>query len=289
MEKSHVLRGAYGLRVEGLDGAEDLLLPVSPEWPLLTIRWVDEPSEVEMGVEAETDAEATITLGPHRAVVRSGSSGRIDVERDPTVATFRIPKLRDPNALVHPYLGAAATVASLWLGREVFHGGAFVGRSGAWIVLGSRTAGKSSLLASLHARGREVLADDVVVVEQGKAFAAPRTLDLREESAQQLQVGAPIGRVGERDRWRVRLAPVPLAVKLAGVVFLRWSERVEVAEISGPARLTGLLESLTLPGRPTDASALLELSSLECLELGRPRAWHALDAATDAILAAADR
>ena len=287
MEKSHATpHGAYGLRVEGLDGAEDLLLPVSPDWPLLTIRWVGEPSEPAM---EETDAEATITFGPSRAVIERGAGGRIEIEREPTVATFRIPRVRDPHALVHPYLGAAASVASFWLGREVFHGGAFLGRSGAWIVLGSRTAGKSSLLASLHARGCEILADDVVVVEHGRVFAAPRALDLRQESAEQLQLGEPLGRVGERDRWRVRLAPVPLAVPLAGVVFLRWSDGVEVVEVSGSSRLARLLEALTLPGRPADASTLLELSSLPCVELRRPRAWDALGAAGEAILAATDR
>lgn len=237
----------------------------------------------------EPDAQATIAIGPRRAVVTRGHSGRIDLQRDPMEATFRIPRVRDPHALVHPYLGAAASVVSLWLGREVFHGGAFSGRSGAWMVLGSRTAGKSSLLASLHSRGCEVLADDVVVVEHGKVFAAPRALDLRQDSAERLQLGEPLGRIGDRDRWRVRLAPVPGVVPLAGVVFLTWSERVETTEVSGHSRLARLLESLTLPGRPVDASTLLELSSLPCLELRRPRAWDALSPATDAILAVANR
>jgi hypothetical protein len=95
--------------------------------------------------------------------------------------------------------------------------------------------------------------------------------------------------VGERDRWRVRLASVPLAAPLAGVILLRWAERVEVVEVSGWSRLAFLVESLTLPGRPADASTVLELSSLPCLELRRPRAWDALGAASEAILAAADR
>ena len=289
MERTHAAHGAYGLRVEGLEGAEELLLPVSPDWPLLTIRWLGEPLEPAEEPETATETEATISFGPRRAVITRGSSGRIDIERDPTVATFRIPRVRDPHALVHPYLGAAASVASLWLGREVFHAGAFLGPSGAWLVLGSRTAGKSSLLASLHAQGCEVLADDVVVVEQGQAFAAPRALDLRQESAEQLQLGEPLGRVGDRDRWRVRLGRVPLAAPLVGAVFLSWFDTLEVVEVSGSARLPRLVESLTLPGRPADALALLELASLPCLELRRPRAWGALDAASDAILAATGR
>ncbi len=276
--------GAYGLQVAGLEGAEELLLRVPDTWPLLTVRWIEEGS-APTDDEGPPD-ESTVTFADGRAVVDHGRAGTIEIEREPAVATFRISKVRDPRALVHPYLGGAASIVGRWLGRETFHAGAFVCGSEAWAVLGARTAGKSSFLGWLHARGMPILADDIVVVAGGRAFAAPRSLDLREESAQRLALGEALGRVGARDRWRVTLEPVPLEVPLAGFVFLAWGEEVDVVPLEGHARLTRLAAELTIPDRPADPSALLELAALPALELRRPRDWDAFDAAGEALLAA---
>jgi hypothetical protein len=274
--------GAYGLRVEGLEGAEDLLLSVAEDWPLLTIRWIQEAAA---GDGDDAEATATVSFSDGVAVARHGSSGTIEVEREPAVATFRIPRVRDPRALVHPYLGAAASIMARWLGREAFHAGAFMHAGAAWAVLGARTVGKSSLLGWLHARATRILADDVVVVDRGVAYAAPRSLDLREESAERLQLGEPLGRVGARDRWRVKLESVPSELPVAGFVFLSWSERLEVTTVLGRERLTRLATGLTIPGQPANASELIKLATLPCLELRRPRDWNALDAAGEALLA----
>jgi hypothetical protein len=280
-------RGAYGFRVDGLDGGEDLMLPAHDRWPLLTVRWVEETSEPTP--EQAALMQSTVTFKDGGAVIDHGRSGTIEVQRDPPTATFRIRKVRDPRALVHPYLGGAASIASWWLGRVAFHGGAFVGASGAWVVLGARTAGKSSLLAVLAARGRGVVADDVVVVDDtGIAFAGPRTLDLRRDAAVRLGLGEPLGRVGARDRWRLRLPPVPLELPVRGFVFLSWSDDLEVAEIAGRSRLQRVREGLTIPDRPANAAALLELASLPCLELRRPRDWDAVGETVDALLAVVD-
>lgn len=281
-EDGRAAAGAYGLRVAGLDGGEDLLLRADPGWPLLTVRWVEEAASDATIVEPR---ESTVTFcGGDFARVDHGPVGTIDVQREPAVATFRIRAARDPRALVHPYLGGAASIVSRWLGREVFHGGAFIHGGGAWVVAGDRTAGKSSLLAWLHRRGIGIAADDLVVVENGAAYAAPRSLDLRRESADALELGEPLGRVGARERWRVRLPEVPLSVPLAGFVFLQWADELEVAPVSGRARLRRLLEALTLPDLPTSPASALELAALPCLELRRRRDWRALDAAGDALL-----
>jgi hypothetical protein len=276
--------GAYGLRVAGLEGAEDLLQHVPDDWPLLTVRWIEEGSAA-IGEEGPPE-ESTVTFSDGRAVVDHGRAGTIDIERDPAVATFRIRRVRDPRALVHPYLGGAASIIGRWLGRETFHAGAFVCGSEAWAVLGARTAGKSSFLGWLHARGTPILADDIVVVAGGRAFAAPRSLDLREESARRLTLGDALGRVGARDRWRVKLEPVPLEVPLAGFVFLAWGDDVEVVPLEGRTRLTRLAAELTIPDRPADPSALLELAALPAVELRRPRDWDAFDSAGEVLLSA---
>jgi|GEM_PF-1341988 len=280
-------RGAYGLRVEGLDDADDLLLPVDGDRPTLTVRWIEETRELEEG--AGEDAESsTVSFGEDVALVRHGALGTIEVRRTPAVATFRIRGARDPQTLVHPYLGGAASIVSRWLGREAFHGGAFVHRAKAWIVLGSRTAGKSSLLAWLHAHGVAIVADDVVVVGEGVAHAAPRSLDLRRESAERLSLGEPLGRVGARDRWRVRLGAVPLETTVGGFVFLSWDDDVRIREVRGAPRLAQLMSALTIPDRPADPGALLGLATLPCLAFGRRRDWDTLGDAGISLLGALD-
>lgn len=274
--------GAYGFRVEGLGAAGRLLLPAEAGAPTLTVRWTEDPSLP--GATGETEAESTVSFSDGGAMIDVGSTGVVEIQRDPAVATFRLRAAPDPRALVHPYLGWPASIAARWLGREVFHGGAFLHGSSAWLVLGSRTAGKSSLLAWLHAQGHGIVADDLVVIANREVLAGPRTLDLRDEAATHLRLGEPLGRVSTRDRWRVETGPVPWRVPLAGVVFLAWAERVEVVEVTGRNRLTRLAPHLTIPEIPADPVALFELAGLPMLELRRPRDWGAVDGAGHALL-----
>src|SRR5581483_4714078 len=124
------------------------------------------------------------TFGNAGARLQLGPSVVIDLVREPASATFRTRDALDGRALLHPYLGAAASVAAAWHGRESLHAGAFVHRGRAWGVLGERTAGKSSLLAVLHELGRPIVADDILVLDGLAALAAPRSVDLRREAAE---------------------------------------------------------------------------------------------------------
>ena len=110
-----------------------------------------------------------------------------------------------PDELVHPYLGAAASVFSRWAGREVFHAGAFICGGLAWAVVGGREAGKSSLLAALAARQLPVLADDLVITDGQDAFCGPRTIDLRRPIPGSSE---PVTPARGASRWRVSLPPL---------------------------------------------------------------------------------
>jgi len=279
-----MLRGAYGFVVEGLEGAESLLVPVEPGWPILAVRWVEDPDQANATSGAE--AESTVRFTPEGAFIDVGSSGVVEIQRDPAVATFRLPAIPDRQALVHPYLGWAASIVARWLGREVFHAGAFVHDSKAWGVLGTRTAGKSSMLGWLHREGFPIVADDLLVLADSSALAGPRSLDLRDDAAERLGVGKPVGRVGARERWRVELAAVPWSVPVSGFVFLGWGDRVEVVGVTGRERLTRLSVQLTIPEIPADPQGLLDLAALPALELRRPRDWRRLDEAGAALLRA---
>lgn len=274
--------GAYGFRIAGLDDFAPLLVEAEDGWPALSIDWREDGSLD--GEPLAPDASSTVRFTTGGAVIELGPTAAIELRQEPPRATIRARSVAGGNAVVHPYLGAAASVAARWYGRESFHAGAFASGSRAWGVLGTRTAGKSSLLAWLHLHGRVVLSDDVLVVDGQRAFAAPRTLDLRAEAAERLGLGEPLGHVGARERWRVGLGPAEPQLPLAGWVYLGWGAQVELEPVRGRERLARLGAHLTIPHVPVVAAALLELAALPSFELRRPRSWADVDAAGRALL-----
>src|SRR5207237_858464 len=160
-----------------------------------------------------------------------------------------------------------------WYGRESLHGGGIAFAGAAWGVLGERHEGKSTLLAAAAARGLDVLADDVLVVEGEAAFAGPRTVDLRPDAAEALGLGEDLGVAGARPRWRLELEPVAPSLPLAGWVFAAWSEETVLARLSPSETLVRLLRHRGLRLPPTDPAAFVQLSALPAWEFRRPRSW----------------
>lgn len=261
--------GAYGFRLVGADGASRHLVEAGPQWPTLeVIRAVGRPP-------ARSDS-----IGARRADIGLVAGGALCVERDPLRATFTTAVPLSDEALVHPYLAPAVAVAGYWLGREAFHAGAVSLGGGVWGIVGAKDSGKSSLLAWLALEGHAVFTDDALLVEGDTAFAGPRSIDLRREPAEQLGAGERVGAVGDRERWRLRLAPVEGAGRLRGWVFLAWSDAVDVVAVGAARRLKKMLRHRIVKGLPPpDPAAVLELSALPAFELGRPRSWSQLASA----------
>jgi hypothetical protein len=269
--------GAYGLRIRGADEAESSFVSVPDHWPELEIvREVGETDEAEGYFEADA-----------AQVVLEASGGVVKLERDPPRALFRLPGTFRDDALVHPYLAPAAAVHSVWLGRPSFHGGAVVVGGAAFGVLGERGQGKSSLLATLSLGGCDVLCDDLLVLDGPTAFAGPRSIDLREDGHAALGAGEPLGRLGSRDRWRLRLGSIAPAVPLRGWITLGWGDDISALPIPPAERIAILLRhaSLTVVA-DTHPLTLLELAGLPAWELVRPRSWDAVDRAAETLLAA---
>lgn len=223
------------------------------------------------------DSEARLHL-------RSG--GAVVIDRTAQCATFTMARAPSTAALLHPHLAAVAAVSSHWRGRDSFHAGAFVTHGGVWGVVGDKVAGKSSMLAALAAEGVPILTDDVLIVDAGTAFAGPRAIDLRADAAASFGPTRPLGRIGDRDRWRLALDPVPPELPFRGWVTLRWAESVRVRPLEGADRLAELLRHRALRLPPPDPPALLDLSSRPILELSRPRRWGSLPDALRALLEA---
>ena len=122
---------------------------------------------VAVGHARQTREDAWV--GTKRAILDLPEGRQLLLERGERTATFTgLPLSHDE--LVHPYLGAAACITNRWAGREVYHAGAFTSGGLAWVVVGAREAGKSSLLAELASRRIPVLADDLVVTDGHQVF-----------------------------------------------------------------------------------------------------------------------
>ncbi|MEU3455148.1 hypothetical protein ABZ671_16345 [Micromonospora sp. NPDC006766] len=257
------VRSAYGLHIRGLDGVAELPAATHPPGRsrTVTVRQRHAPPPEPVPLDADR-------------MVRVLTDGRtLDLHRRRGTATFYGPPLA-PDVLAHPYLGPVAVTVNRWAGRETFHAGAFVHTGRAWVVLGVRTAGKSSLLAALAARGVPVLADDIVVLDGGDVLAGPRCVDLREPIP---GVDLTTRPVRQDTRLRITLPAVPQRLPLGGWIFLGWGERPALTPIGPVELLARLAARRSLPELPSDPAGLLALAGLPGYDLTRPRDWAVLD------------
>jgi len=269
--------GAYGFRIEGLDGAGSLLVPAPGAWP---------PLAIETVVAPDSEGPPLDRLGPERAELRLSGGGWVGIDRAPARARYHLPRALDVGALVHPYLAPVALIAARWLGRESFHAGAFVAGGGVWAILGDKEAGKSTTLAWLAAHGHGVVCDDALVLDGPTALAGPRSIDLRADSARRLGVGEPLGTVGVRERWRVPLEPVAPELPLRGWVSLEWGDEVAVEPIRGAAKRPALLPHRGVFVEPPRPARLVEYAALPHWRLRRPHGWDSVQEGVERLLGA---
>ena len=260
------------MRLEGLD-AGAMLLDAPAAWPALTIS--SEVAALPVADERVTDGEALLRLK---------TGGRLALDRSRRTAHYSAPRPLGAGELVHPYLAPAAALFAHWEGRLAFHAGAFVAGGGVWAVAGTREAGKSTTLARLAMRGHEVFADDVVILDGTAAFAGPRAVDLRPDTARLLGVGEALGVVGSRPRWRIALPPCRAELPFRGWIFLEWAERPQARRLRASECLGRLTGTLTVRLDAPDPRGMLDLAALPAWAVGRPRDWDRLDDHVDRLL-----
>jgi hypothetical protein len=270
--------GAYGFRLAGIDGVEPFLVPAPASWPRL-----------EIVVAPDEPGPPSDRYGPDRAELVLAGGGWVGIDRDPGRAVYHVPRAIEPSALVHPFLAPVVLIASRWRGRESFHAGAFVAAGGVWALLGDKEAGKSTTLAWMAAHGHAVVCDDALILDRQTAFAGPRSIDLRAESAQRLGLGQPLGTVGVRERWRVQLDGVEPELPFRGWVSLEWADEVAVEPVRGAARLPALIPHRGVRIEPPRPAALVEYAALPHLVLRRPRGWGSLGEGAERLLDAIAR
>lgn len=261
-----MLQRSYGLTFAGLPAVDELDPHVDPADLVVDVRVGpadEEPTEEPLGATGGT---------------RRLADGRLlSLDRGRSTAAFFGPPLT-PDLLAHPYLGPVATAFSRWQGREAFHAGAFVLGGRAWAVSGPRTAGKSTLLAALAARGTPVLSDDIVVTDGTVVFAGPRCVDLR-EAPPFPDLDLSPARRGER--LRLRLPAAPDRLPLGGWLFLSWADEPALEPVPSRTAL-GVLTARRSAGHLTsDPQVLLALATLPAWRFLRPRRFDAVEETLD--------
>jgi hypothetical protein len=248
--------------------ARRLLSPADPDWPRL--RLVAQQGDVELAVER---------VGKRRAELKLRTGGSVVVDRDAGTAIYTTPRPLGPEELVHPFLAPPAAIIAYWEGRLAFHAGAFVLDGIVWALLGDRGVGKSSTLGWLAGAGVAIVADDLLVLDGGRALPGPRSVDLRADASEALAAGDALGTVGARDRWRIRVADVPPeALSLGGFVVLDWSEETTLTRLSGPQRFAALQAQVAVRLPPRDQTALLDVVGLPAWRFARSPGWNRVEA-----------
>lgn len=240
----------------------------------------------ELRIERRVAPADTVARGfGGRRACFSLPQGRLLLERARQTITTVTPKPLPDDALVHPHLTVAGAMWARWLGRDAFHGGAVAIGGGAWALLAQKEGGKSTLLGQLAGTGHAVVADDMLILDDGQLYAAPRCVDLRPDAADALERNE-VELVRDASRRRVPLRDVPLHMPLHGLVHLEWGERVEVRTVPVAERIERLRPHNNFVGVPARPATLLELAALPHLELRRPRGLDSLEASAEALRAA---
>jgi hypothetical protein len=253
------------MRISGVS-PRALTVARRPDWPHLRVTHRIEPTAA--GPAHIDDTSMRLPLGPRDWIA---------LDRDRQTATYLTHGDLDHDTLVHPWLAPAAGIMGRWMGKEAFHAGAFVAGGGAWALAGANEIGKSSLLAALGVAGTPILTDDLLVVDNGLAYAGTRCIDLRELHALDAVSAERVRVVRDGARYRLDLPAVEPAVPLRGWFFLEWGSEVEAIRSSAADRLAKIATQRRWATGAPDPRVLLELASLPAWELRRPRGWSHLD------------
>ena len=258
--------GAYGLAPTGLTDPQ--WWNEAPDcWPSWGFEWSPLGAH-RQDMVANSDRRLTFSHEPE---------GLATVDREARRTTLHLARPLSEAGLVHPYMSTTVVAWAHWQGWHVVHAGAFVVGGQVWALVGERESGKSTAVAWCASRELAVFADDMLVLRDDTALAGPRSVDLRHSAAEHFGIGHHIRNLGNRERWRHCVGPVPAEAPFGGFVALEWSDSVSVAPAGASERLRYLAQETSLVGSRN--GAWIDLLSHPMLILRRPRSWGHTDRA----------
>ena len=102
-------------------------------------------------------------------------------------------------------------------------------------------------------QGVPIVADDLLAIDAGDVLAGPHCVDLRPDVARQRFSDAePLGKVGNRERYRLEATPAPARNRLRGIFSVEWSsdDTMAIEELStAGAHCTPLRAAILEPVR----------------------------------------
>ena len=123
---------------------------------------------------AAGDADLCLGLDRRSMAVADIGTLKRSIWRFPPVGCYRspghmpwsltLPTCPAPEFVVQPHLATAASCIVVRTGKQAFHAGAVVIDGGAWAILGTKGAGKSTVLGRLHQMGFSILTDEYLFV-----------------------------------------------------------------------------------------------------------------------------
>lgn len=275
MSTAEELPCAYGLSLTGplVDRHLRGLLAVDGAvWPTVCVQWAH-----------ATSSTVDEHLDDGHAALRGLFGGQLVADRQAMSATFRSRTCPDHHILAHPGLAGVGLVFARWLGRSAFHAGLFLAGGGAWGLVAPKGGGKTTTLAALALAGKEVLADDLAVIDGTQALTGPRTLDLRPLAAEHLQGEFSAVSVRGAQRRRLILGPTVTSAPLRGWIHLGPARRLVVEAVPPTRRVAMLAEHLGVRLVPRDPVAFLTLATLPMYRIGRPQSLDVLADVVSAI------
>ena len=275
MTKS-VTRGAYGYKIPDLLSVGELLPESSGTWP--TLRIIRSQSGPPPPPHNEVDDD--------RARIPLSDGGFVGMDRVTRTATV-VDSALSQVGLLHPMLAMVTALFAHWDGRDTFHAGCVVLDGGAWGVMGQRKAGKSTLLAYLASQGFSVVADDMVSLDGGKVHAGPRFIDLRSDVHESLALSVEL-ESPRPERKRLLLPSIQSEFGFRGWLQLCWGEEVMVDPVPIHERFSSIASQRIWLMPSKAPAALLDVVSLPCYRVRRPRALGALDETVSSVLAVVD-
>src|SRR4051812_34424118 len=257
--------GAYGFRIVASDPGVVLpgLVEVPEDATAAHVSWETGPIRDEV-VDITDDA---VRIAVPDIVA-------IGVERATSRVSITLPDAPRPEAIVHPMLTTPLAFLARWRGHACLHAGAIAHDGGAVVVCGNQGAGKSTTLATLAEQGLPVIADDLVVIDDGHVLSGPSCVDLRSDAAERFPNAEYLGTIGARERFRLLTPPAPYKVPLRGIFRLEWSTtdaaEVRPLELAERLQVIDAYDYAGVMGIP-DPEALLRLADVPMWALSRPR------------------
>jgi hypothetical protein len=270
-------RGAYGFRLVPTHGIElPDLVPIDEGAPSAKV----ECRHATVLVKRIQRTDDLVTAGDR-------GTSLLEVRRDPPAITLEFPDPTTPEELVHPLLTLPLSILARWRGDLTLHAGCFYAGDRAWGVMGQREAGKSTMLANLAGREVPLLADDLLVLDQGVVRPGPSCIDLRPDMAERIPEARYLGEIGNRARYRLTTPTPPMNPPLGGFFLLAWGQEDRVAVTPMPAsealRMLYEQEYIGMMG-PVDPVKILDLLGTPMWRVERPPDWRFTEETLDRIL-----